>query len=1383
MAMLRTMLHSLRPLACTAIALAVAAPLSAQTSSSLVPSRIVQPVDDSARVALHGYIHPLASAANDRGAAPDSMPLERLHLVLTRSSAQEAALESLIAGMHTPGNANYHKWLTPAQFGQQFGPSDQDVATVESWLSAHGFEVTGVKPGKQVIEFNGSVAQLRTAFGAQIHKYVVSGNTHYATATEPSIPAALAPVVGGFVALNDFHAKSNARVLGQATYDTKTHQSKPEWTYAQSTYVVSPADFGMEYDLPNANLNSKYSGTTYDGAGQSIAIINDSNINLNLVQSFRTLFLPAYSATNLPTVIIDGNDPGVDGINNPDGPNYDSSEAYIDVEWSGAIAPKASVDLVIAADTALESGLFLAAEHAVYGDVAPVVSLSFGSCEASLGSTNAFLEQMWEQAAAQGQTVMVSAGDSGSAGCDSDSQAYAVDGYAVSGFASTPYNVAMGGTDFYYTDYATGGASAASYWNTTSTQNPEVSLLQYVPEQPWNDSQYGLDTLNYYNTYGTTTIGGGSGGASSAAICPNDNYDSTTGACDSLPSGYPKPSWQTGTGVPSDNVRDIPDVSLFSSDGSNFSFYPFCWEDADCQAPSGNNLIQISGAGGTSFAAPSFAGIMALVNEEYGAQGQADFVLYPLSAQYPAAFHRVTVGTNSVPCNESTVVFDDTEYPPLDCLAVSNPITAIDSTYGESVEGQIGIDGTPYYNASSSGGFSLATGLGSVDAAQLLSDWGKISFNATSVTMSPSQTSFTHGTAITISGSVTGTTTPTGDVALMTSSSEPVNQGQTFFTLSSGNYSGSVNFLPGGTYDIWGQYGGDSTNAASSSVSQKTQITVNPENSSIFFYLLNSASGTTGTTAATGTVPYGTQLILDAEAVPTTFYNTCNVSNPPSSCSTTTFSFPTGTIAFADNSTTINTAVINAEGDAEFNAPFSIGTHSVTASYSGDNSYNKSTSSTISFTVAQATPAILLSASNETAATSAAIQLVGGQATVFNVLVENASNAAIESEYGIGAVVPAATPTGSISVSGLPGGTQTATLSAAVDGSDYFGAGVGAITIPASAAAGTYTVTISYGGDTNYTSSTGTYSVTITAPSSSYLTSTTTATSSGSISATTNVTVSGTVTGQSGHPAPTGGVILFSSGNELGEVGLTAGSNAYTSNFAFTLNSQTLFQGANLVTLQYTGDTNYAPSAYTLNNTSPISNPLSDFSITTASTLVQLSGSATATTSVYVTPTNGFSGTVNLSVPSNCGVSGGGLTCSLSASSVSLTYSNTAKLERRPWNLLATGGGAVLACVLLFTIPARRKTWRNLLSLVLFACIAGFGIGCGSSGGGTTTCQINCGGGGGGGTGTGTATNATQTVTLTVTTSGATAGSYTVTVTGSASTSQIHTAGVIAQVQ
>lgn len=523
--------------------------LKAQTQASAV--RIVNPIDEKHLVTLKGFTHPLANAKNDRGAAADDMPLERMHLTLKRSASQDAALSQLINEMHRPGSASYHKWLTPEQFGTQFGPSDEDIATVSTWLTSHGFNVAKVNPGKLTLEFSGNVGQFRSAFHAQIHKYEVNGETHYSNSSDPQIPEAIAPVVGGFVSLNNFRAKSHLKTLGEANYNPRTGKATPLWTTGSSNnlnFVLSPADYAVQYDLPAAS-----SGIT--GAGQTIAIINESNINIARVNAFRTLF--GLSA-NPPQVIIDGNDPGVDGINNPDGENGASVEAYLDVEWSGAVAPDATIDLVVAGDTALESGLFLAMEHTVYGNIAPVVSISFGFCEAGLGSTNAFLSNLWEQAAAQGITVMVSAGDSGSAGCDDDnSQDYAFEGQAVSGYASTPYDVAVGGTDFYYTQYPNGIAAVETqlptYWGeTVSNSTPAVSIKTVIPEQPWNDSQYGLTfaTLDAGTASPqTTTIAAGSGGASNAAINTNS-------------AGYPKPAWQSGAGVPADGVRDLPDVAL-----------------------------------------------------------------------------------------------------------------------------------------------------------------------------------------------------------------------------------------------------------------------------------------------------------------------------------------------------------------------------------------------------------------------------------------------------------------------------------------------------------------------------------------------------------------------------------------------------------------------------------------------------------------------------------------------------------------------------------------------------------------------------------------------------------------------------------------------------
>lgn len=1227
--------------------------------------RIVNSIDESQRVTLTHTVSPLANAVNDRGAAPDGMQLDRLQLVLQRSPEQETALRQLITQMHTPGSPNYHQWLTPDQFGAQFGSSDQDIATIESWLGSHGFAITRVNPGKGTLEFSGSVAQLREAFRTQIHKYLVNGETHYANSSDPQIPAALAPAIGGFASLNNFHPRSYVQKLGKASLNSTTHQVTPGWTWGSAAspyYVLAPGDFAVQYDLQplyTANVN---------GAGQTIAIINDSNINVDLVNQFRTLFgLPA----NPPQVIIDGNDPGVDGVNNPDGPNYDSVEAYLDVEWSGAVAPNATIDLVVGGDTSLESGLILAMEHAVYGNVAPVISLSFGECESGLGSTNSFLNGLWEQAAAQGQTVMVSTGDNGSAGCDNDnSQEYAIDGQAVNGFASTPYNVAVGGTDFYYSDYATGGASIANYWNTTASQLPAVSIKGYVPEQPWNDGPYGLDIFNQFAANGSTSIAGGSGGASNAALC-SAGYNASTGACTGTLSGYAKPSWQSGAGVPSDGVRDLPDVSLFAANGDNNSFYPICATDGDCQTAGlgANDVVQIYGVGGTSASSPAFAGMMALVVQKWGRQGQANNILYALKAQYPAAFHDVTVGTNSMPCEFAPTVTPN-------CISVSNP----DSPLGSGItEGQIGNTTTkaPEYNAAT--GYNLATGLGTIDANNLVNDWNKISLLSTATTMTASQTSFAHGTPITISGTVTGTGTPTGNVALMTDSTEPVNQGQGVFPLTSGSYTNSaVNYLPGGTYHIWGQYGGDSNNQMSTST-PPIEITVTPETPGIDLNLFNAALGQYYTSASgPGTqVDYGSQLMVSALVGPASqvgYLQSCDILG--TNCNLLgNFTTPTGTVTFADNGSPINTAVMNAEDDAEYNAPFSVGAHSVSATYNGDQSYNKVTATApIAFTVVKDSPVLFWDASNLTGSS----QIINGQPTVFTVIAENNAQYNVNNTTGSVAPVPVLPPTGTVTLSSAPTGiTGTMTLSAGVDPSDGAPVGIGNITLPPSLPAGNYAVTFTYSGDSNYVGFSGTDPNPIVVISTAGLASTTNASIVGAISPNSTITVTGTVTGQAGHPAPTNAVIFFSSGIGLGEVAVTAGAGD-VSTFTAILSSQDLVQGANFITLQYTGDTNYAPSEFTLSGS--IANSKADFTLVPNTTIVPVSVSAGANSgadTINVASVNGFNGNVNLTctptAPVTCSVSSPVALSNQSSATATLTVNVPAGTANKNYNVLVTG--------------------------------------------------------------------------------------------------------------
>jgi trimeric autotransporter adhesin len=1273
-----TIMIKLRSLPLCVLASVLLCSVSALAQLAAPAVRIVNTIDESQLVTLTHTVHPLANARNDRGAAPDGMQLDRLQLVLQRSPAQEAALRQLITEIDTPGSPSYHQWLTPAQFGTQFGPSGQDISTIETWLGNHGFNVTKVNAGNGTLEFSGNVAQMREAFHTQIHKYVVHGETHYANANNPQIPAALAPVIGGFTSLNNFRIKSYAEKLGKAGYNPTTHQVS-QWTWGNTTngvyFVLAPADFAVQYDL-----NPLYA-QGINGNGQTIAIVNDSNINIDLVNQFRTLF---GLQPNPPQIVIDGNDPGVDGTNDPDGPNYDSSEAYLDVEWSGAVAPYANVDLVIAADTSLESGLILAAERAVYSNVAPVVSMSFGTCETDLGSENAFLSSLWEQAAAQGQTVTVSAGDSGSAGCDDDdSQYYAVSGQAVNGFASTPFNVAVGGTDFYYSDYATGGASIANYWNTTATQLPTASINPAkapIQEQPWNDSQFGDNIYSIYTLSDDeqTSIAAGSGGASNAAIC-SSTYNVSTGACSGTLSGYPKPAWQSGTGVPNDTLRDLPDVALFSANGNNETFYPICATDGDCQTSGlgANGIVQIYGVGGTSASAPAFAGIMALVNQRYGPQGQADTVLYPLAEQYSASFHDITVGSNSVPCEISPTVTPN-------CITAPSGLnyTITDPTYGAAEEGQIGSGTTPEYNAGT--GYDLASGLGSVDANQLVSNWGNVKLNSTTTTMtavpanSAPLNAIPHGTSVTISGAVTsGIGMPSGDVALMASSTEPNQQGQTFFTLSNGSYTGSTSTLPGGTYDIWAQYGGDYTDGFSTSA--KTQITVTPETPGMNFNLFNAAIPEyfTPTSAPGNSVDYGTQLMLSAEVAPTgqlTNLQSCVISG--TNCSSLNYTMPTGTVTFKDSSSAINTAVVNAEGDAEYNAPFAVGAHSVTAVYNGDQSYNTYTSSAIPFTVIKDTPTFLYGF-NTPASTS---EIVTGEPTVFYAIVENGVQYSTYANSNPTAIapVPVLPPTGTVTLTGFPSGVPTsANLTSGVDPTTGAQAGIATIELPSTLAAGTYTVNFTYSGDSNYLGNTGSpVSTSIQVVSATGLASTTAATMTGSISPNMTITITGTVTGVSGHPAPTGGVYFFSSGNEIGGIAIAPGTGD-VSTFSAQLSSQVLYQGANFISIQYSGDANYAPSAFTLNSGNSIANPLSDFSLVPDSTIVAVNAGSNNTDTVNVTSVNGFTGAVSLTcaavTPVTCTITPNPTLTSGESTTSTLTITAPSGAVNGNYNVVITG--------------------------------------------------------------------------------------------------------------
>ena len=983
---------------------------------------VVEAVQGDKVVTLRGNVHPMARPANDRGLLADQQPITRIHLLLQRSAAQETALQQLMAQQLDPSSKNFHAWLTPQQFGQQFGPADSDVQAVKNWLASQGFTGLKVNNGKTLIEFDGTAGKVRNAFHSEVHRLSVRGEEHFANMQEPQIPAALASVVGGVLGLHNFRPKPFIHRLGKFRRDASTGEVTPLFTFSDVNGIffgVGPQDFAKIYNVPNA---------TFEGTGQSIAIVAQTNINIQDVRDFRSIFgLPA----NDPQIILNGADPGL--------VSGDEGEADLDVEWSGAVAPKAKIIMVATpfTDTDGLGGVDLSAEYIVDNNVAPVMSDSYGSCEANLGTNgNAFYNALWQQAAAEGITVSVSAGDNGSAGCDNpNSETSAADGIAVSGLASTPYNVAMGGTDF---DQAN---MQSTFWDTcagTPCTTGALSAKGYIPEITWNDSCAAAATTGSLTTCASATatstsaplnIVAGSGG-------PSSKYTKA------------QAPWQTGFG---DAARDLPDVSLFSSDGQNGSFYITCESDLDIPGDTGCNLTNFSSEkngpfhdfqaiGGTSAAAPAFAGIMALVNQKTGQrQGNANVTLYAMAksetfsscnssdgtsgsaANTTCVFNDVTKGNNSVPCAGGS----------MNCSKTAS------GGFGVLASGT-----TPAFAAGA--GYDLATGLGSINVSNLISKWSTPSLISTSTTLTsaPSPISGSVDASFTLSGKVTktsGTATPTGAVVFENAATGLPADSTTLD--SSGNYSLATTFLPAGTYTLKAHYGGDTTYAPSDSTPLSVSIAKQASKVVVSFVTFTSTGAVSAISTSAQSVQYGSNYTLrvdveNASGTPCQNLNTGAVN----------FVCPTGTISLLDAGSTLkdfpNAQTPNATNVANLNdrgfiedqpIQLGVGAHPITATYTaaaGSSYTSQASSNTLSVTITQAT--------TTTGVTSSISSITSGSSVTLTAVVSSSSNSTqgptgtvqfMNGGSNLGAAAATCTPAGATSSAGA---SCTATLTAAI---------------------------------------------------------------------------------------------------------------------------------------------------------------------------------------------------------------------------------------------------------------------------------------------------------------------------------------------------------------
>ncbi len=693
-----------------ALALTVTLVAGAEQGSSR-RAAITKKIDETRMARLAGNVRPEATRQNDRGAVGDSMQLQHLQLLLQRPAESEAALDAFMDRQQTPGNPDYHRYLTAEQLGAKYGPSNADIATVRGWLEMHGFQVNGVSASGMRINFSGTAGQVTEAFRTEIHHLEVNGKKHFANMQDPAVPEALSSVVAGVVHLNDFKPHPLRTPIVPMT--AKGVRVSPNFTIPTSSgdlQALVPADLATIYDYKPLYRSGNA------GQGQTVVLLERTNLFSNAdYTTFRKTFgLNAYKNSKFSVVHPGGcQDPGV--LVGDDG------EAAVDVEWAAASAPAANIELASCADTATDFGPFIALEALLEQRNRPaIVSLSYGGPESEQGASgNLFVYQLYQQAAAEGISVFVSSGDSGAA-TDSQNHAFSHNGINVSGLASTPFNLAAGGTD--YADTFLGTAS--NYWN--STNSPVFgSAKSYIPEIPWNDScasQLITLALGFTVPYGTSgscnsavgeqfflDTGAGSGGPSGCALGTSATPPQTNGSC----RGYRKPIWQRGVyGNPNDGVRDLPDVSMFAANGVWNHFFIFCYSNpagggVPCTADPSNWV----GAGGTSFVAPILAGVQALVNQRWGHfQGNPNYAYYALAnIEYG---RRGNASCNSTNGTKRFCIFHDVTLGDMDINCRGN----VNCFLPSGTNGVLSVSSKKYQPAyAAAPGWDFATGIGTLD--------------------------------------------------------------------------------------------------------------------------------------------------------------------------------------------------------------------------------------------------------------------------------------------------------------------------------------------------------------------------------------------------------------------------------------------------------------------------------------------------------------------------------------------------------------------------------------------------------------------------------------------------------------------------------------------
>ena len=827
------------------ISTAVVALLASMSSPAFAAqSRIPAHPNLTAKTRLTGHLVPWATSVADTGTAPDVTPIH-LTLLLARTSALQSAFDQLLVDQQNPASSSFHQWLTPAEIGDQYGPTLDEIATVTQWLSSQGLQVTAVSASRTFLDVTGTTGTASAAFATSFHQYAVTGDTQptrLAATSEPAVPTALAPVVQSIEGLAEIPFRSFHTVHAA---DTLT----PFATSSGGAHYLFPGDFARIYDI------AATTSAGYDGTGIKIAIAGQSRITASDVTELQVMAgLPA-KAPN--TILLPASaDPGL--------VKGDEDESTLDVTRAATVAPGTQVDLVIAANAS--GGVSAAIQYAVNTVNDPILSVSYGACESATNASSVqFYNTLFGQAAAQGITILVSSGDSAAAGCASSfsvptgKEVLAMGNY----LCSSSYVTCVGGTEF-----ADAGLDS-TYWSSNNSAN-YTSALGYIPEGAWNEPTVTSST-------GVVTYQiAGSGGGPSAYIA--------------------KPTWQTGTGVPADGFRDIPDVAFTTANHDGyFACLAYVGSAGDCSK--GGGVI----FSGTSASAPDMAGIAALLNQRLGtSQGNLNPLLYRLAAASSNAFHDATPASSGV----ST-------------CSIATPSPCNNSVAGKaSLTG--GLAGYPLQP-----GYDLVTGLGSLDVTNFLTA-AIVPIAASTVTLTVPTTTLPAGQSLAITATVatgTSTSTPTGTIQFASAAFTTATT-----ALTGGKASDTAVFTTPGTYAVTAAYSGDTNFQAATATPISIRVTA--------------AATTTALTLSSNLLTIGSSVTFTASIAPV---------------GTTTLN-PTGTVQFYSNGSPIGSpATLSSATAVSAALPFTTnGAYTITAIYSGDSNNLTSTSAPATLTVAAA---------------------------------------------------------------------------------------------------------------------------------------------------------------------------------------------------------------------------------------------------------------------------------------------------------------------------------------------------------------------------------------------------------------------------------------------